>query len=58
VNFSGAKTTQAMGEYIPEVDAPDIYEKLETLIRCQLTEEKSVGDKLVEGVSHRNHQYP
>jgi CubicO group peptidase (beta-lactamase class C family) len=35
-----------MGEHIPEVNVPDIYEKLETLIRCQLTEEKSVGEVL------------
>jgi CubicO group peptidase (beta-lactamase class C family) len=35
-----------MGEYIPEVDVPDIYGKLESLIRCQLTEEKSVDEVL------------
>jgi hypothetical protein len=35
-----------MGEYIPEVDVPDIYQKLETLIGRQLTEEKSVGEVL------------
>jgi hypothetical protein len=44
-----------MGDFIPEVEegdataekVPDVYDKLESLIRCQLAEEKSVGDVLI-----------
>jgi CubicO group peptidase (beta-lactamase class C family) len=45
-----------MGDFIPEIEegdataekVPDIYDKLESLIRYQLAEEKSVGDVLIE----------
>ena len=44
-----------MGDFIPEVEegdataerVPDVYDKLESLIRFQLTEEKSVRDVLI-----------
>jgi hypothetical protein len=44
-----------MGDFIPEVEegnatvekVSDVYDKLESLIRCQLAEDKPVGDVLI-----------